>query len=87
MLTRLRTVWHTRPVVSPTGSFNLVALGRVDRRFHIPRSAEGSRHGVVTAALQGLLLPGRDIVLLFMVVSMFVLMLMLMFMLVLVLMS
>jgi len=62
----------------------LFVLGSIDGRLHVPGTAERSCHGVVTAALQGLLLPSREIVLLLVVVSMLVFMLVLVFVLVLV---
>ena len=55
----------------------LFVLGSIDGRLHVPGTAERSCHGVVTAALQGLLLPSRDILLLLVVVGMLVFMLVL----------
>ena len=46
----------------------LFVLGSINGSLHVPGAAERSSHGVVTAALQGLLLPSWDILLLLVVV-------------------
>ena len=55
----------------------LFVLGSIDGSLHVPGTTERSCHGVVTAILQGLLLPSRDILLLLVVVGMLVFMLVL----------